>query len=216
MKTIKDKGFLILSTLVCLLPIVMYLFVFDQLPEQMIQHWGPGNRPTWTMPREFAIWVLPLFLAVIHVVVVIFALNSESSRRATPAKMRVLLAWFVPILSVFVNITVLLANLDTTFNVGLVVSAFVGLTFIIMGNYLPTTRQNYFIGIRTIWTLRSADVWARTHRLGGKLFVLGGILFLLGAAFPMNEEHLLIFIFTIVGIVAVIPIVYSYVISRKG
>ena len=216
MKTIKDKGFLILSTLVCLLPIVMYLLVFDQLPEHMVQQWGPGNRPNWTMPRGFAVWVLPLFLAAIHVIVVFFALNRENSRRAAPIKLRVLLAWFVPVLSVFVNITVLLANLDANFDVGLVVSAFVGLTFIIMGNYLPTTRQNYFIGIRTSWTLRSVDVWSRTHRLGGKLFVLGGILFLLGAAFPMNENQLLIFILGIVCIVAVIPIVYSYAISKKG
>jgi len=215
MRTIKDKGFLILSTLVCLLPIAIYLLMFDQLPEQMIQHWGPGNTPTWTMPREFAVWVLPLFLAVIHVLVVIFALNSESSKRAASAKMRSFFAWFTPILSVFINIAILLANLDEIFNIGLVAFAFVGMTLIIIGNYLPTTRQNYFIGIRTPWTLKNVDVWTRTHRLGGKLCVLGGITLLLGAALPMSDNGLVVFVLAIVCVIAIIPTAYSYVIYKK-
>jgi len=215
MRTNKDKGFLILSTLVCLLPIAIYLLMFDQLPEHMIQHWGPGSTPTWTMPREFAVWALPLFLAVIHVLVVIFALNSESSKRAVSEKMRVFFAWFTPILSVFINIAILLANLNESFDIGLVVFAFVGMTLIIIGNHLPTTRQNYFVGIRTPWTLKNVDVWARTHRLGGRLCILGGIMFLLSAALPMSESGLIIFISIVLCIVVIIPVAYSYAIYKK-
>ena len=50
------------------------------------------------------------------------------------------------------------------------------LLFVLMGNYLSTVKLNYFVGVRTPWTLESARVWAKTHRLAGKLFFWGGLL----------------------------------------
>jgi uncharacterized membrane protein len=62
----------------------------------------------------------------------------------------------------------------------------VGLLFIILGNYMPKVKKNWFVGIRTPWTLASEEVWNKTHRLGGKIFILAGLLMILGIWLPNN------------------------------
>jgi len=215
MKIMNDKGVLFLSTLMCLLPIGMYLLVFDQLPLQMVQQWGPGNTPNWTMPREWAIFVLPATIALLHIIVY-FVTNSTSSKNSATPKMRTFLVWLLPVTSVFINLVVLLANIDESFNVATAIFVFVGLTFIIAGNYLPTTRQNYYIGFRLPWTLKDADNWSKTHRLSGKLLVIGGILFVLCAVLPLPEPALLGVILSLAAILVIVPTIYSFVIYKKS
>jgi len=215
MTTIKDKGLLMFSTLVCLLPIAIYLMVFDLLPEQMIQHWGAGGTPTWAMPREFAVWALPLFLAIIHIIVYI-ALNITSAKKSTPPAMQALLVWIVPVISVFTNILVLFANINENFAIDVFIFVFIGLLFIIIGNYLPKTRQNYFIGFRVPWTLRCADNWTRTHRLGGKTLIAAGVIFIVGAVTSTSETALLFTVISALTLSVIIPSIYSYVIYKRG
>ncbi|NCB31303.1 MAG: SdpI family protein [Clostridia bacterium] len=87
----------------------------------------------------------------------------------------------------------------------------VGVLFIAMGNYLPKCRQNYTMGIKTPWALNSEENWARTHRLGGYCFILGGFLLMLGTL--LNLWWLL---FPVLLLTAIIPLVYSYLLFRKG
>ncbi len=83
--------------------------------------------------------------------------------------------------------------------------------FIVLGNYLGKVRKNFFIGIRTPWTLASDEVWNRTHRLGGWIFVLIGFFMFLNAFIRFSEGWLI----GSIVVVALIPIVYSYVLYRK-
>ncbi|MEO0366298.1 MAG: SdpI family protein [Pseudomonadota bacterium] len=87
----------------------------------------------------------------------------------------------------------------------------VGLLFALIGNYLGKVRKNFFIGIRTPWTLASDEVWARTHRLGGYLFVACGIALVGCGALGINTA---LFV-GIPLIAAVTPVVYSYVAYRN-
>ena len=87
----------------------------------------------------------------------------------------------------------------------------IGLLFIVMGNYLGKVRKNFFLGIRTPWTLASDEVWNRTHRLGGRIFVLIGFFMFLNAFFRFPESWLV----GSIVVVALIPVVYSYILYRK-
>lgn len=88
-----------------------------------------------------------------------------------------------------------------------------GLLFVILGNYLPRIPRNWFFGIRVPWTLASDEVWRRTHRLGGWLFVLGGgvsiLLSLLGLSTVLALAVPLTPVFLIV------TILYPYSLYRK-
>ncbi|MEL7298668.1 MAG: SdpI family protein, partial [Pseudomonadota bacterium] len=87
----------------------------------------------------------------------------------------------------------------------------VGLLFVVLGNYMGKLRKNFFIGIRTPWTLASDEVWARTHRLGGYLFVAAGIGLMLSAFIGMNAW----LITTLALGAGLIPVAYSFLLYRK-
>lgn len=87
----------------------------------------------------------------------------------------------------------------------------IGLLFITLGNYLGKTTRNFFLGIRTPWTLASDEVWRRTHRLGGRLMVLAGVVFVVMAFTGASE---IVFGATIV-VATVVPVVYSFFAYRS-
>ncbi|MBU1131115.1 SdpI family protein [Patescibacteria group bacterium] len=89
----------------------------------------------------------------------------------------------------------------------------VGLLFLIMGNYMSKLKSNWFMGIRTPWTLSSDEVWNKTHRLGGKLFMIMGVLLMITPLLPYSNIFLTLVIPII--IMSLVPIVYSYLLYRK-
>ena len=99
------------------------------------------------------------------------------------------------------------------FNIGYIIDPLVGIMLIIIGNYMPKFKQSYFCGIKTPWALADEENWYKTHRFGGKLWVLGGALMVIIPFLP--ESIGMILIFTDILILVVIPYLYSYLIYRK-
>lgn len=99
------------------------------------------------------------------------------------------------------------------FNIGYIIGPLVGIMLIIIGNYMPKFKQSYFCGIKTPWALADEENWYKTHRFGGKLWVLGGALMVIIPFLP--ESIGMILIFTDILILVVIPYLYSYLIYRK-
>ena len=88
--------------------------------------------------------------------------------------------------------------------------ALIGALFAMLGNYFQTVRPNYFIGIRTPWTLENEEVWKKTHRLGGKLWISGGILIAI-LSFLVSNNRLFFIIFGVITfLLAIVPVVFSY------
>ena len=90
----------------------------------------------------------------------------------------------------------------------------IGVLYIILGNYFKTIKANYFIGIRTPWTLENETVWKETHKLGGKMWFLGGIIVVLSSLILDKQPNLTVFLI-VTGIITIIPIVYSYIVFEK-
>ncbi|MEA3048636.1 MAG: hypothetical protein QOG84_472 [Sphingomonadales bacterium] len=90
-----------------------------------------------------------------------------------------------------------------------------GLTFVLIGNQLGKSRRMYLVGIRTPWTLASEEVWIKTHRLGGKLMVAGGLLFLLSAFVPIPSGPRAALFAAGIGMMVGVPVVYSYWLWRR-
>jgi uncharacterized membrane protein len=112
-----------------------------------------------------------------------------------------------------IHLAILLGASGAPESVALVVQAAVGVMFIVMGNVMPRTRQNWFVGVRTPWTLASERVWERTHRLAGYLFVALGILVIL--TLPLAPQAGVLVLAVGVAIVALGSVVYSYLEWRK-
>lgn len=99
-------------------------------------------------------------------------------------------------------------------NISYIMILALGTMFVILGNLMPKFKHNYFVGIRTSWTLADEDVWFKTHRFGGKIWFVGGILMMLTVFLPPDFNF--IFFIAIAFIIALIPIIYSYIIYKNN
>lgn len=114
----------------------------------------------------------------------------------------------------FINIIVVLISLDYNLRMNVLAPVLAGITFVISGNYMQTLKPNWFIGIRTPWTVDHEEVWRRTHRLGARLMIVAG--FSLCIVIPFTPEYLMLpFIIGLIIIITLIPTIYSYVVYRN-
>ena len=168
----------ILTSFVIVLPALLGAFFWNALPEQVPTHFGIDGKADGYSSKLFALVAFPI-LFVIFQIIALASLEKESVKVAAPAKMRKLYAWIVPAFSFIVQESIYANALGWVKSSPTLVTAFLGIIFIILGNYLPKTHRNHTIGIRTPWTLSDDKNWYKTHRMAGKLWVLGGLLILL-------------------------------------
>lgn len=120
----------------------------------------------------------------------------------------------VSILMLLIEIYTIAVSMDIkVFNINVLMPAAVGLMFAVIGNSMPKFKQNFYAGIKTSWTLSDEEVWFKTHRFGGKIWFIGGILMILTVFLP-NTLKIIIF-FSIVLILVLAPIIYSYLIYKS-
>lgn len=105
-------------------------------------------------------------------------------------------------------------GLGKDINISKITIAAVGLMFIAIGNYMPQVKDNYLFGVRTAWTLASPEVWRKTHRLSGAMWVIAGLLIIPGAFLTEIWATTLIIMALVLAIA--VPILYSIVISRQS
>ena len=121
----------------------------------------------------------------------------------------------VLLLGIAIHLVVLSTALDWGLPANHVIVGACGLIFVIIGNQLGKSRSMYLIGLRTPWTLASEEVWVRTHRLAGKLMVLGGLATLVAAFLPLPSGLLATILIATIAIAAVVPILYSFLLWRR-
>ncbi len=109
-----------------------------------------------------------------------------------------------------ISVASVAAAMGAQFDMSLVIFVGTGALFIVIGNYLPKVRPNYLMGIRTPWTLTSDLSWDRTHRVGGRLFVLEGVLFILVGLLRPAAEALVVIIIGGIVLMLVFCFAYSY------
>lgn len=195
---------LILTSIIMLIPMVVGLLLWNRLPELVPSHWGiDGQVDSWSS-KAFAVFGFPGLLLAIHWVCVLVSSADPGSKNYHP-KMLTLVLWICPVLSLVLSTLVYATALGCGLNVEIIMPILVGLMFIIVGNLLPKCRRSYTLGIKLPWTLASEENWNKTHRVGGKTWVIGGV-FTLATAFLGSFWLLLAVLVVMVGV----PTVYSY------
>jgi len=198
---------ILISSIVILLPIVFGLIFWNELPEEMVIHLGiDGNADGWSN-RYFAVFALPIFILVVHWICIL-ATSIDPKNKNQNNKVFGIVIWITPIISLVANGVIYAVSLRKEFSPYVVTTLLMGLTFVVIGNYLPKCKQNYTIGIRVKWTLENEENWNATHRFSGKIWVVGGLLIMAS----MFLETLIIpwAIFILIAILVIIPIIYSY------
>ena len=201
---------LVFTTLLCLLPMAAGLFLWDQLPQEMPIHWNAAGQVDNYGSRALAVVGLPCIMAGAHLLVHLLLRTDPRRENMSPA-LRTITYWILPGLCILLCAVTYMAALGIPVRVEVIVPLAVGVLFMAIGNYLPKCQQNYTMGIRTPWTLNSPENWARTHRVGGWCFMAGDLLMLLCALPGMWW-----LLYPAIAISALAPVIYSYLLYRKG
>ena len=210
MKNNKKK--LLVSSLIILLPILVGLIFWKDLPPEMTTHWGlDGTADGWSS-RPFAVFGLPLFLLVMHWLC-LFITFKDPKNKGQNRKVFGMVFWICPITSLFTCGIMYFAAFGKVFHLGSLTFLFIGLLFVVIGNYLPKCKQNHTIGIKVKWTLENEENWNATHRMGGKLWVAGGLMMM--ACIFLPETLLPIALILLICILVLVPTIYSWQYHKK-
>ena len=200
-----------MTSIVTLLPILVGVLLWNRLPDVMATHFGMSNEANGFSSKTFAVFGLPLFMLAMLWFCAVITSNDPRKQNISP-KVFTLVLWIIPVVSLICAAIIYTYNLGYNWNITFVMELFTGILFIIIGNYLPKSRQNYTVGIKLPWTLADEDNWNRTHRLGGFLWVICGILLIVMTLTGFETE---IFLFGIIIAATVVPCIYSYWLYKK-
>ncbi|MBL3655806.1 SdpI family protein [Fulvivirga sediminis] len=197
------------------LPFVLLAYLWNKLPEEIPIHFNiNGEADDWasktTVPYIFGAILLLTYTT--FKLAPLFTKKKQQIQKMGNKYFWVQLSILV-LLSVVMCFT-LLSSINQNLNINDYLPYLLLMLFCILGNYLQSVKQNYFIGIRTPWTLRSKENWKKTHRVTARLWVYGSILFLLLVLITPSNLSMPLCIAG-VAIFAIVPIIYSYAFHLK-
>lgn len=206
------KWKIVLSTALTLLPMLIGLLLWNRLPDIMTSHWGADGVADGTASKAFMVFGMPAILAGLNVVCIV-ATALDPKQAGQNKKATGLIFWIMPLISVAIMSCVYAVSLGRTMDVFVVMPLLLGVMFVWIGNYLPKVKQNSTLGIKIYWTLYNEENWNKTHRLGGKVSVVGGIVTMLSALLP--AQWMIAVMVAAMLAVVLVPMAYSYRIFRR-
>ena len=202
---------MVLTTITCLLPIILSVILYSQLPDKLPIHFDITGHPDNYVPKFVACFILPFAFAILNLFVH-FMLNSDPKKANSSETMKTISRWIIPVLSVIFLPISLFISLGKNIPTHIIIPALVGVLILVCGNYLPKNRQNYTVGIKLPWTLHSEDNWNKTHRMAGFLWMIGGAVIIITSFLQFINIAIIL---TVVIIVTVVPVIYSYILYRR-
>ena len=188
-------------------------WAWTQLPAgaEVPVHWGLDGRIDGYAPKEIGLFLWPILATALAALLAVIP-RFEPRRANLERSGKAYGAIWVTVVTLLGGLHVLFvaAALGTDVDISRVVLIGVGVLFLVIGNYLPKVRPNYLMGIRTPWTLASDLSWARTHRLGGRLFVLEGLVLVVLGLLDVGPEMLIAAMIAAIVILLVVVSAYSY------
>jgi len=204
----KSLHFFIMLALVLASFTMTYLF-YPQLPATMASHWGLSGEANGFMPKEQSAYLLPSITAILAVALYFIPRLDPLQKNIKQFEGHYTL-FIINMISffVFLQALVILWNLGVLVNFNQAMRLALGVLIFSVGSLMSHAKRNYFIGIRTPWTLNSEKVWDKTHAFGGKAFKGAAVLMAIGVFFPPLAFY---FIFIPIMLAAIGSVVYSYV-----
>ena len=199
---------------ILLAPFIISIFLWDKLPEEVPTHFNASGEADDWGPKWINAFMLPGIGVGVYLLLLVLPLIDPKKRISNTQKPISAIRIFTSVFFVLIYGLVMTASFDIDIDLSQYLFLGIGVLFLILGNYMNSVKPNYFIGIRTPWTLESEEVWKKTHRLGSKLWVVGGLL-VMGIPFIIPADLLSNFIIGVVIVIAGVPALYSFLIFKK-
>ena len=188
------------------------LSVAARLPDTVVTHWGLNGQPDGWGSKWTILILMPFVQATMAILTVV--LPAISPREYRIERFGKTYAWIMVLVAAMMaamHTIIVLKTAGAAFDIGRAIFAVLFLVWILLGNVIGRVGQNYFVGIRTPWTLSDEHVWRETHRAAGRLWVAGGLLGLLGSLVGAPFVALIAFFL----VIALVPVGQSYTIYRR-
>jgi uncharacterized membrane protein len=201
------------SIVIIILSFLIGIYAYQYFPDKIASHWDTNGQVNGYMPKFWGIFLVPI-ISVVMLLLFTFLPKLDPLKK-NYKKFKEYYNSFILMILIFLFYTFLLTiiwNFGIIFNMSLAIIPALGFLFFYIGILLKYLKRNWFIGIRTPWTISNDKVWDKTHKLGSKLFKLSGIIILLGIFFP---SYMIWFVLVPVIISSIWLFIYSYLEYKK-
>jgi uncharacterized membrane protein len=197
------------------LAVLAGVVLWNQLPDQMASHWDTNDQVNGYLPKFWGVFLMPLI--TLGMFALFLVLPGIDPLKANIAQFRETFNVFIVVIVAFMlyvhGLTLAWSLGHQNFKMSAAMLPFMGVLFIAVGFMLRKAKRNFFIGIRTPWTLSSDNVWDKTHQLGAILFMVSGACAIIGGIFGGMTAFWLMFV-PLIGSTLFL-VVYSYVLFRN-
>ncbi|KAA3642076.1 MAG: DUF1648 domain-containing protein [Proteobacteria bacterium] len=208
----RHKTLIITTLMTIAISWIVAFFYSPYLPDPIPTHWNiKGEIDGWTA-KPWGVYIIPIISTITTGLLLFLPKIAPKGFRLEGAlKVYYLLTLVIAIFMLLIMIFTFSAAQNQNFNMTTWIMSGIGLLFIIIGNYLTKIPKNFFLGIRTPWTLASDEVWYKTHRLSAWVFIIAGLVMMLSPITPYQQTILI----TVIIATATIPILYSLYMYKK-
>jgi len=200
--------------IIVILPFIYLAYIWNDLPKKVPIHWN-GEGEIDGYDDKVSLILIPILLSLLtYVILTLIPIIDPKGKIKNMGEkyesIKFILIFFMSFLALFI----LYSSHSQTITNPNILFILIGFLFVFLGNYMKTIKPNYFIGIRTPWTLENETVWKRTHKLAGIMWFLAGIIIIILSLILGKRLNRILFI-VITLIISIVPIIYSYIQFKK-
>jgi uncharacterized membrane protein len=210
----KTKSLTIAIIFIILLSFGIAVYSYQKIEGDIVaSHWDAKGNVNGYMSKFFGIFLFPFVSLGLYILFSLIPKIDPLKKNIKIFRKYYDLFVFIIILFLFyIFVLTILSNLNYNFNITTMLMPAMGILFFGIGMFMNKLKRNWFIGIRTPWTISNDIVWEKTHKLGSKIFKIIGVLFVIGLFF---EKYLLWFVLAPVIISTIWLVLYSYLEHTK-
>ena len=206
----KKKTNIIIAAIL-LASIAVTLVLYPSIPDIIPTHWGANGQIDGTGPKYmlFVFWGIALGVNVLMLIVEKIDPKGENYAKF-PKVFNVFRLFFTALMCGMELLSIGFAFDPQFADMNTIMFLVMGAMFVLMGNYMPKVKHNYTFGIKTMWTIASENVWNKTHRMAGPLWMAGGLV-MIAMAFIKNSSAVVNVMIGVILVEVLVPTIYSYI-----
>ncbi|MGE5416283.1 MAG: SdpI family protein [Acidobacteriota bacterium] len=194
--------------------LALSIMLYPHLPAKVPVHWNiHGQIDRYTTKQIGTFMMLGVTAGMYLMFLLLPLIDPKRENYARFAGAYRLFRWVFVIFMGSMHVAILMVALGYHLDISILVKAGVSILFLVIGNFMGQIRYNYFVGVKTPWTLSNEDVWQQTHRFAAKIWVICSLVCL--AMSPFQAVWSAWIFFASVAVMAIGPIAYSYVAYRR-
>lgn len=213
MKNRKIKNNWVLLAL-CLISLAGHLLIYSKLPETIPIHWNAAGEIDGYGPKSMDLLMGAIPLGLWVLMTVLPMLDPRKENYAKHQKVYGIIMLLLTLAMIAFSWMTALAGLGYHVDVGMLIPMVLGVVFVIMGNYMPKIRPNYFVGVRTPWAIENAWVWRKTQWMGGITFIIMGVVIFGSVFLPVSFRMPVLLVVLMAGVIW--DTFYSWLMFRKA